>query len=101
MSSPLYGADYLRPPKRSGTKEEVLAGLFEHLDKTLGKPCAIESKEARMARKMDELWANRVWQDNYEASFCPGWQVVGPVKSEYIDDRMRTYRGRYGHVRSD
>lgn len=101
MSSPLPGAVYLRPRKTSGTKEEVLAGLFEHLKNTLGKPCEIESKEARMARKMDELWANRVWQDNHEASFCPGWQVVGPIKPQYTDERMRTYRGRYGHVRSD
>lgn len=102
MPSPLSGADYLHPPKRSGTKEEVLAGLFKHLDETLGKPCAIEGKDARMARKMDELWANRIWQDNYEASFYPDWQIVGPVKPvDYTDDRMRTYFGRYGHVRSD
>lgn len=101
MNSPLPGADYLRPPKRSGTKEEVLARLFDHLDKTLGKPFEPESKEARTKRHMDELWANRVHQDNYEASFRPGWQIVGPVKPTYVDDRMRTYRGRFGHVRSD
>lgn len=96
------GADYLRPPKRSGTKEAVLAGLFAHLDKTIGKPCATESRDARMARKMDELWANRIWQDNYAASFMPEWQIVGPVLPvEYTDERMRTYYGRFGHVRSD
>lgn len=29
MSSPLHGADYLRPPKASGSREEVLARCFE------------------------------------------------------------------------
>ena len=102
MSSPLPGADYLRPPKRSGTKEDVLAGLFKHLDETLGKPCTIESKDARMARKLDDLWSSRVWQDNYNASFFPSWQVVGPVQpNEFTDERMRKYRGRFGHVRND
>lgn len=101
MTSPLPGADYLRPAKRSGTKEEVLARLFEHLDKTLGTPCELESKDARNQRYMDELWANRVRQDNFEASFRPGWLIVGPVQPTYIDTRMRAYRGRFGHVRSD
>lgn len=102
MSSPLPGADYLRPRKTSGTKEEVLAGLFAHLKSTLGKSREVESKDARIERKMDELWANRVWQDNYEASFMPGWQIVGPsLPTEYIDERRRSYIGRYGHVRSD
>ena len=38
---------------------------------------------------------------NFKASFRPGWMVVGPVEPDYVDDRMRKYRGRYGEVRSD
>lgn len=101
MSEPLPGAGYLRPPKRSGTKEEVLARLFDHLDKTLGKLCVPESKEARLLRHSEELWSKRVWRDNFEASFRPVWQIVGPVQPTYTDDRMRKYRGRFGHTRSD
>lgn len=101
MSTSSTGADYLRPPKRSGTKEEVLDGLFEHLGKTLGTSFEAEIRDDRLERKINELHSLQVWQDNFSASFNPGWQIVGPVKPHYTDDRTRTYRGRYGHVRSD
>lgn len=99
MSTSSPGAGYLRPPKRSGTREEVLAGLFAHLDKTLGTQYEVESKEQREQRLMDELWSNRVWQDNYEASFRPAWQTVGPRQPDYTEERR--YIGRYGHTRMD
>ena len=99
MSAPLTGAGYLRPPKRSGTKEEVLARLCATLDKTLGTQYEVESKSQRQQRLMDELWANRIWQDNYEASFRPAWQTVGPMKPDYTEERR--WKGRYGHTRMD
>lgn len=99
MSAPLTGAGYLRPPKRSGTKEEVLARLCAHLDKTLDTQYEVESKDQRQQRLMDELWANRVWQDNYEASFRPAWQTVGPMQPVYTEERR--WKGRYGHTRMD
>lgn len=99
MSTSSPEAGYLRPPKRSGTREEVLAGLYAHLDKTLGTQYEVESKPQREQRLMDELWANRVWQDNYEASFRPSWQTVGPRQPAYTEERR--YIGRYGHTRMD
>ncbi len=99
MSTSSPGAGYLRPTKRSGTREEVLARLFAHLDKTLGTQYEVETKKQREQRLMDELWANRVWQDNYEASFRPAWQTVGPRRPDYTEERR--YIGRYGHTRMD
>lgn len=101
MSTSSPGAGYLRPPKRSGTREEVLARLFAHLDKTLGTQYEVESKPQREQRLMDELWANRVWQDNYEASFRPTWQLTGPRLPTYTGEQYRRYIGRYGHTRMD
>lgn len=99
MSAPLTGAGYLRPPKRSGTREEVLARLFAHLDKTLGTQHEVESKQQREQRLMDELWANLAWQDNYEASFRPAWQTVGPRQPDFTE--WRRWKGRYGHTRME
>ncbi|ECF2500721.1 hypothetical protein E1911_23770, partial [Salmonella enterica subsp. enterica serovar Virchow] len=94
MSSPLHGAGYLRPPKRSGTKEEVLARCFAAIaNDNFQKPT--------MEDRLQELHEKEVWYDNLKASFRPGWMVVGPVQPTYIDDRMRQHRGRYGEIRSD
>lgn len=54
-----------------------------------------------MEDRLLELHEKEVWFANLEASFRPGWMVVGPVEPDYVDDRMRKYRGRYGEIRSD
>ncbi|MEG2039845.1 MAG: hypothetical protein RR068_01880 [Hafnia sp.] len=94
MSSPLHGAGYLRPPKRSGTKEEVLARCFAAIAND-------DFQKPTMEDRLQELHEKEVWYANLEASFRPIWMVVGPIKPTYIDDRMRTHRGRFGHTRSD
>lgn len=101
MSSPLSGATYLRPPRRSGTREEVLARTFAQLEKSLSGRTEVKSRDERLNRYADELIDKTIWQWNLEASSRPAWQLTGPVKPTYIDDRLRTYRGRFGHTRSD
>ena len=94
MSSPLHGAGYLRPPKRSGTKEEVLARCFAAIAND-------DFQKPTMEERLQERHEKEVWYANLEASFRPIWMAVGPVQPTYVDDRMRKYRGRYGEVRSD
>ncbi|EOC5807409.1 hypothetical protein ACI49Z_003432 [Cronobacter turicensis] len=101
MSSPLPGAGYARPPKRSGTKEEVLARIKAHLQETIGKQYETESKEARMTRQADALADRQLWDKNSAASFRPGFVTTGPRRPEETDNRMRRFLGRYGHVRND
>lgn len=94
MSSPLHGAGYLRPPKRSGTKEEVLARCFAAIAND-------DFQKPTMEERLLELHEKEVWYANLEASFRPIWMAVGPVQPTYVDDRMREHRGRYGEVSSD
>ncbi|ELY5855475.1 hypothetical protein [Cronobacter malonaticus] len=101
MSAPLPEAGYARPPKRSGTKEEVLARIKAHLQETIGKQYETESKEARMTRQADSLADRQLWEDNLAASFRPGFVTIGPRRPEETDNRMRRFLGRYGHVRND
>ena len=69
MSSPLHGAGYLRPPKRSGTKEEVLARCFAAIAND-------DFQKPTMEDRLLELHEKEVWYANLEASFNPGWMVV-------------------------
>lgn len=94
MSAPLPGAEYLRPPKRSGTREEVLARCFAAIANN-------DYQKPTMEDRLLELHEKEVWFANLEASFRPGWMVVGPVQPTYVDDRMREHRGKFGHTRSD
>ena len=94
MSAPLTGAGYLRPPKRSGTKAEVLARCFAAIANN-------DYQKPTMEERLLELHEKEVWYANLEASFRPIWMEVGPVQPTYVDDRMREHRGRYGEVSSD
>lgn len=94
MSSPLHGAGYLRPPKKSGTKAEVLARCFAAIAND-------DFKKPTMEDRLLELHEKEVWYANLEASFRPIWMAVGPVQPTYVDDRMREHRGKFGHTRSD
>lgn len=101
MASPLSAAASVRPFNRAGTREEVLERIKSHLLHTLGNHTPPESKDARMQRQADALADSRLHHRNLEASFYPRWLVVGPVKPEYTDIRSRSFRGRYGHWRSE
>lgn len=102
MPSPLYdGAGYIRHPKKSGTKEEVLARVFSHLEETIGKSYEVESKEERMGRHADNFIAAQHQQNNEKASLQPTFQIHGPHLPHYTDDRSRVRLGRFGHRISD
>ncbi|KHE04886.1 hypothetical protein [Citrobacter braakii] len=94
MSAPITGAGYLRPPKRSGTKSEVLARCFAAIANN-------DYQKPTMEERLQELHEKEVWFANLEASFRPIWMTVGPVQPTYVDDRMREHRGKFGHTRSD
>ncbi|ENH3197912.1 hypothetical protein ABV255_001437 [Citrobacter braakii] len=94
MSSPLHGAGYLRPPKRSGTKAEVLARCFAAIANN-------DYQKPTMEERLLERYEKEVWYANLEASFRPIWMAAGPVQLTYVDDRMREHRGKFGHTRSD
>lgn len=97
MSAPLSGAGYLRPPKRFGTKEEVLAMLREHVMN--GQPGAIESRDERIDRKATELHEAVVWRRNTVAG--PRFVAIGPMRPSREDERFKLYRTRYGMVSND
>lgn len=97
MPSPLPGADYLRPPKRSGSKEEVLAMLREHVAN--GCISKQESREERMARKLTERHESAVWHANTFSG--PGFVPVGPMQPTRQDDRFHDFIGRYGNNKND
>lgn len=94
MSAPLTGAGYLRPPVRSGTKEEVLARCFEAI---ANNDYQTPSMEERLLRRSEK----DVWYDNLEASMRPGFVPVGPTLPTREDERFRRYRFRQGAVSND
>lgn len=78
MPAPLYDeAGYIRPPKKSGTKKEVLAGLFASLSHNLGTQYEVESKEARQQRHDDDLVALSHFRTNERTSRMPEPRPVG------------------------
>ncbi|EPQ6908792.1 hypothetical protein ACUVZB_003739 [Citrobacter freundii] len=83
----------------SKTKEEIIskfASFWCSNDKD--RP---STKAERISERMSSIKIHDLNFSNFKASFRPGWMVVGPVEPDYVDDRMRKYRGRYGEVRSD
>lgn len=91
MSSPLHGADYLRPPKASGSREEVLARCFEAIVNN-------DYQTPSMDERLDRIYEKTVWEMNLQASMRPGFVPVGPVKHSRDDDRFKEYRFRLGAV---
>ncbi|HBY6570760.1 hypothetical protein CI755_07065 [Klebsiella pneumoniae subsp. pneumoniae] len=91
MSSPLHGADYLRPPKASGSREEVLARCFEAIVNN-------DYQTPSMDERLDRIYEKIVWEMNLQASTRPGFVPVGPVKHSRDDDRFKEYRFRLGAV---
>lgn len=102
MPSPLNrGAD--NPRQCSGrTKEEVLANFARYYGLSLAGKIEPETKQQRMERQADALADSQLRHDNYLASFQPTFQIHGPhLPSNYTDDRLRKYLGRFGAVRND
>ncbi|MEG8497805.1 hypothetical protein U4P14_10465 [Klebsiella pneumoniae] len=91
MSSPLHGADYLRPPKASGSREEVLARCFEAIVNNDYQTPSIDER-------LDRIYEKTVWEMNLQASMRPGFVPVGPMKHSRDDDRFKEYRFRLGAV---
>ncbi|HFS8165710.1 TPA: hypothetical protein ACH2I7_001007 [Klebsiella pneumoniae] len=91
MPSPLPGAGYLRQPKHSGTKEEVLARCFEAIANN-------DYQKPSMDERLDRIYEKTVWEMNLQASMRPGFVPVGPMKHLRDDDRFKEYRFRLGAV---
>ena len=55
----------------------------------------------RMAKRFSDLYAKQIWFDNWQASFYPLQRKPDMHWPEYVDPRMRKYRGRMGQVIND
>ena len=97
MISPLLGADYLRPPEKLGTREEVMSRMKKVIDGfNQQEP---ESREARMERQEQRRNEAAVWLMNQQAATFPRFVAIGPRQPAQTQEHVWT--GRYGHVRSD
>lgn len=94
MSAPLNEAGYLRPPVRSGTKEEVLARCFEAIANN-------DYQAPNMEDRLQQRFEKDVWYDNLEASMKPGFVPVGPMRPTSEDERFKRYRTRYGAISNE
>ncbi|WP_236310481.1 hypothetical protein [Escherichia coli] len=54
-----------------------------------------------MAKRFSDLYAKQIWFDNWQASFRPLQKTDDMHWPEYVDPRMREYRGRMGQVIND
>ncbi|WP_251367143.1 hypothetical protein [Escherichia coli] len=54
-----------------------------------------------MAKRFGDLYAKQIWFDNWQASFYPLQRKPDMQWPEYVDPRMREYRGRMGQVIND
>ncbi|MCU7713316.1 hypothetical protein [Escherichia coli] len=54
-----------------------------------------------MAKRFSDLYAKQIWLDNWQASFYPLQRKPDMHWPEYVDPRMRKYRGRMGQVIND
>ncbi|HCR1140775.1 TPA: hypothetical protein OMU28_003026 [Klebsiella aerogenes] len=91
MPSPLHEAGYLRPPKASGSREEVLARCFEAIANN-------DYQTPSMEARIQERFEKDVWYDNLEASKFPQFVPVGPMRPTREDERFKLYRARYGMI---
>lgn len=94
MTAPLPGAGYLRPPVRSGTKEEVLARCFEAIANS-------DYQAPTMEDRLQQRHEKDAWYDNLEASMRPGFVPVGPMLPTRDDERFKRYIFRQGAVSND
>lgn len=85
---------YLHPPIRSGSRDEVQARCFEAIANN-------DYQTPSMEERLQQRYEKDVWYDNLEASMRPGFVPVGPMLPTDIDDRFKNYRSRYGMVSND
>lgn len=83
----------------SKTKEEVILNFINFWDSTDRNKSSTQFE--RISERMSAIKTHELNFNNFKASFRPAWQITGPVQPTYTDDRMRKYRGRFGHTRSD
>ena len=89
---------YLDAPPIPRTKEQVLKEARDHIDHGLFL-CGTAAE--RMEKRFSDLYAKQIWFDNWQASFYPLQRKPDMHWPEYVDPRMRKYRGRMGHVIND
>lgn len=91
-------SEYLKAPPPPRTKEQVLKEARDHIDHGLFL-CGTAAE--RMAKRFSDLYAKQIWFDNLQASFYPLQRKPDMHWPEYVDPRMRKYRGRMGQVIND
>ncbi len=89
---------YLNAPPIPRTKEQVLKEASDQIDHGLFL-CGTAAE--RMAKRFSDLYAKQIWFDNWQASFRPLQKTDDMHWPEYVDPRMREYRGRMGQVIND
>lgn len=85
---------YLRPPIRSGSRDEVLARCFEAIANN-------DHQTPSMEERLQQRFEKDVWYDNLEASMRPGFVPVGPMRPTSEDERFKLYRTRYGAISNE
>lgn len=98
MVSPLPGADYLRPPVKCGTREEVLARMKEIIDGFNSKQ-EPDSRETRMERHEQRRYEAAIWLMNQQAATFPRYEITGPRLPARA--HVRVWYGRFGHARDE
>lgn len=91
-------SEYLKAPPPPRTKEQVLKEARDQIDHGLFL-CGTAAE--RMAKRFSDLYAKQIWFDNWQASFRPLQKTDDMHWPEYVDPRMRKYRGRMGQVIND
>ncbi|EIB5771553.1 hypothetical protein U2S04_003036 [Escherichia coli] len=89
---------YLDAPPIPRTKEQVLKEARDQIDHGLFL-CGTAAE--RMAKRFSDLYAKQIWFDNWQASIYPLQRKPDMHWPEYVDPRMRKYRGRMGQVIND
>lgn len=90
--------DYLKSPPSPRTREQVIDDAREQI--AAGFFINGDSAE-RFAKRFSDLYAKQIWFDNWQASFYPLQRKPDMHWPEYVDPRMRKYRGRMGQVIND
>jgi hypothetical protein len=105
MSAPLPGADNPRLCSAS-TKEEVLARVRKYLEMEWAGLVEPETKEQRQERNLaardaaqDEFHQKRMDKLNSLPALTK--EQIENGCTEFVDDRIKDYRGKFGAIRND
>lgn len=101
MPSPQSGADNPRLCS-ARTKEAVMANFARYFEASQAGEIQPQSKTQRMDYRIDQLVEKELREIAARTAFFPQYEITGPhLPHDYIDDRQRTYYGRFGAVRND